>query len=324
MAAAGIVLLAPFIADRRLNTVGAAFVPAGLIAIGLMWYNFARFGSVTEFGHLYLVSGAPQFHDSGFGLAHLKHNLWHYFVSLPRVTASFPFLKDCADVDHENAFGLLTCAPAAALCGLAFLDMRRPLRWLALGMGLSMAALIMAISAYQGSSVRYQAEFSPFIFVLVAIGVLIMEPFGMKWFRQLWVWLLVVSALFNLLIAYRLQGEAWKTEAYVALNLHHDVARAEECYRKCLAIDDSHHEAHNQYGFLLLQLGRPFEAMPHFARALELTPDWPEPRIHYAQALLMTGQREAACGQLDLLASYDTNAAAQVVVWKEKIRRGLQ
>ncbi len=324
MAVAGVVLLMPFAADRRWRTALAAFLPCGAMLGWLAWYNFARFGSVTETGHLFLVSGAAQFHDSGFGFGYLKHNLWHYFISLPRVTGSFPFLKDAADADHENAFGLMTCAPLALLCGLAFLDMRRLLRRFVVGIGASMMALILVISGYQGSSARYQAEFTPFIFLLAAIGVLVMEPLGLKWFRRLWVSLLVVSAIFNLLITYRLQGEAAKTEAYVAVNLHHDAVRAEECYRRCLAIDDSHHEAHNQYGFLLLQLGRPVDAIPHFQRALELTPDWPEPRLHLAQAFLQTGQRGSACAQLDTLVTFDTNFTSQVAVWKAQILKGTE
>ncbi len=35
----------------------AATVPAGLVGLGLAWYNYARFGSPLEFGQTYQMAG---------------------------------------------------------------------------------------------------------------------------------------------------------------------------------------------------------------------------------------------------------------------------
>jgi tetratricopeptide (TPR) repeat protein len=59
-------------------------------------------------------------------------------------------------------------------------------------------------------------------------------------------------------------------------NLYHQVGRAEEaagCYRRVLALDPDHAEAHNSFGAMLLAQGLRAEASAEFARALKLAPE---------------------------------------------------
>lgn len=80
--------------STRLQNVVKLFsftAPALLGAAGVMWYNFARFGSVFEFGATYqlTVCDVSQYHLSG---ALLLPALYHYFFQFPAWKTAFPYL----------------------------------------------------------------------------------------------------------------------------------------------------------------------------------------------------------------------------------------
>jgi len=71
----------------RAATTGAlAMAPYGL---ALAWYNHARFGSITEFGHNYLP-WAKKLETGIFDVAYLPRNLYHAFVRWPDWTGGSP------------------------------------------------------------------------------------------------------------------------------------------------------------------------------------------------------------------------------------------
>jgi hypothetical protein len=71
---------------RAALTGGLAMAPYGLV---LAWYNYARFGSVTEFGHNYLP-WARKLPTGIFDVAYLPRNLYHAFVRWPEWTGGSP------------------------------------------------------------------------------------------------------------------------------------------------------------------------------------------------------------------------------------------
>ena len=71
---------------RAALTGGLAMAPYGL---ALAWYNHARFGSVTEFGHNYLP-WAKKLTTGIFDVAYLPRNLYHAFVRWPEWTGGSP------------------------------------------------------------------------------------------------------------------------------------------------------------------------------------------------------------------------------------------
>lgn len=86
-----------YIRQKRLRskqgiTEAIAFVlPVILVALGLMAYNAARFGSPFDFGANYNLTSNDMTHR-GFRMGRLAPALFTYFLSLPVVQAVFPYL----------------------------------------------------------------------------------------------------------------------------------------------------------------------------------------------------------------------------------------
>lgn len=75
--------------------VGALLLPLGLGAIGLAWYNWARFGSVFEFGYYYQLAGfnLQSFYHNLFSRVYVLQNLYNYIFNPFQVSNHFPFIE---------------------------------------------------------------------------------------------------------------------------------------------------------------------------------------------------------------------------------------
>ena len=82
-----------------------------LIAVGgvLAWFNWARWGNPTEFGHLYLLEGtrAPTREHGLFSFSFLNHNLGTALLNMPQLTSDAPYI-----LITRHGLGLLTSTPA--------------------------------------------------------------------------------------------------------------------------------------------------------------------------------------------------------------------
>ena len=97
----------------------AAFcVPYVIVAAGIMYYNFARFGSVFDFGANYNLT-TNDMTKRGIVWERTGSALFSYFFQLPKLISTFPFLRS-ADLDtlyvgtviSETTYGgLLICYP---------------------------------------------------------------------------------------------------------------------------------------------------------------------------------------------------------------------
>ena len=67
-------------------------IPYIIIAIGIMYYNAARFGSIFDFGATYSLTSNDMTRRS-FNLHQALLGLWHYFFRPPVITSDFPFLQ---------------------------------------------------------------------------------------------------------------------------------------------------------------------------------------------------------------------------------------
>ena len=76
----------------RLLSLG---LPLTLGGIALGWYNWARFGSVTETGFMYALAGVDlQKHSTElFSLSPIIQNLYNYLLNPPGFVSTFPFLS---------------------------------------------------------------------------------------------------------------------------------------------------------------------------------------------------------------------------------------
>ena len=100
--------------DRSLFSKKGAFstfticLPYVLVAAGIMWYNFARFGSPFDFGANYNLT-TNDMTGRGYRVERVGLSLFTYFFQLPNITAAFPFLKG-VNID-TNYLGITITEP---------------------------------------------------------------------------------------------------------------------------------------------------------------------------------------------------------------------
>ena len=87
----------PLLKDKMLkkNTLRywlAFSIPFVIVAVPLMYYNYARFGSVTDFGAYYNLT-VGQIHKQPFSLSGYKSALLFYLFTIPQFTHEFPWIS---------------------------------------------------------------------------------------------------------------------------------------------------------------------------------------------------------------------------------------
>lgn len=69
-------------------------VPLALVLAALLWYNYARFNSIFEFGHRYQLTGPAlpaNYHDVS-SVKYIVPNFYTYFLRPPAFSTEFPFI----------------------------------------------------------------------------------------------------------------------------------------------------------------------------------------------------------------------------------------
>jgi hypothetical protein len=172
---------------RRLPSRGlvlATLVPVAAVAVGLMAYNFGRFGRVLEFGQSYQLSGAREGTLSHFSLRYLPFNLRVYLLTPVRLSAYFPYVTIIdpptippGQFGLEDPFGILPDLPFVVLAFLAPLAVRgrpRLRRWAGAAGWLGCAAAA-PLFIFGGACSRYMVDFLPAWVVPATLGVLALE-----------------------------------------------------------------------------------------------------------------------------------------------------
>ncbi len=196
--------------DRRVGIALALGLPLAAGAMALAGYNWARFGSMTEFGVRYQLAGinVHAVFDTRLTSSHyVLPNLWRYLFEWPWVRREFPFLiardkldwpvtrfalppeytvEQVAGVAWSSPYLLLAVAPVLSLfkrrprvasarsagAGSAGLAFSSgsAQSWLVLTLSLA-AILAFAPPLFQvGSTMRYFADASPAMAALASIG----------------------------------------------------------------------------------------------------------------------------------------------------------
>ena len=70
-------------------------LPAASAVAGLLWYNWARFGSIAEFGYRYQLTllQLPKHYDEVFSTVYILPNLYNYFLNPFTMAADFPPIR---------------------------------------------------------------------------------------------------------------------------------------------------------------------------------------------------------------------------------------
>lgn len=87
-------------------------IPMAVTGALLAWFNWARWGNPTEFGHFYLLEGTrPPTREHGlFNFFFLNHNLGTALLNMPLVLPDAPYVQVT-----RHGLGLLACTPALAV-----------------------------------------------------------------------------------------------------------------------------------------------------------------------------------------------------------------
>jgi len=67
-------------------------LPYIIIGLFMMWYNYARFGSIFDFGANYNLT-TNDMTARGFELERFPLAIYYYFLAMPRITNFFPFIE---------------------------------------------------------------------------------------------------------------------------------------------------------------------------------------------------------------------------------------
>lgn len=199
----------------RRNLLAAVAVPLGIIGSGLALYNYARFGSMVEFGQRYQLAGVEVAKQKMFSLDYCWFNFrlcflepvkWHNYFPFVR---GIPLLKAPAGyLGTENPYGILTNVP------LVWMALGLPLAWRGgaaaallrpwcLTTAVVAAASALPLLFFSGAASRYALDFLPLLVLLGVGGCFALEqaaadrPAGRWAGRAGWGGLLLFSVAFN-------------------------------------------------------------------------------------------------------------------------------
>ena len=149
----------------------AAVGPAGLVGAGLAAYNYARFGSIFEFGLTYQFAAIDMRAYKLLGPENIGPALRAYLLAGPAYSFYFPFIRTSGDT-----FGLLVWGPfvgwALAVPALAFCPRWRGPAW-GIGVGFVLGAGLAVLGSlliYSYLLERYQLDFTAWLMPAALLG----------------------------------------------------------------------------------------------------------------------------------------------------------
>lgn len=262
----------------------ALALPVLAIGAALGAYNYARFGSGTEFGQRYQLADDRQDNIGHFAADFVGYNARQYFLTpaqwsfTPTVVAQVPTPpKPAGHGDVERPTGMLVNTPLLWFALILPFFWRRfaaadvaPLRVVLLSSVFSFASSALLLCFFYGACVRYQLEFQPSLALLAAIGICAAAHASAA--RRRW-----RSGLFLALAVVGLPSLAFILAADRYLP-------AEVAYR---------------HGIYLHSLPRPAEAIPYYERALAIVPHSVGVLSHLGNALQETGRLPEAAARFE-------------------------
>lgn len=206
----------------------AAFLcaPLAIATAGLAWYNWARFGSVLEFGLTYQLANVNYsvFHDS-FSTGYIRENLYNYFFHPLEFRSRFPYLQPIENFfTNEHLAGLIYVSPYilfAAMFPLRFLTgLQRPNatgNWFTLLLAGSTLLAALVVLSFYFPTARYGGDFMPALLLLATNGV--GEGFLVfgrnKTSRGIYILLVVLAAFASVLISSLVAIEPYRVKGIV-------------------------------------------------------------------------------------------------------------
>ena len=229
-----------YITERRLFTPRGArefaclVAPYAVVAAGLMGYNYARFGSLTDFGANYNLT-VNDMTKRGWNVGRLAPALFAYFLQPPCVTGVFPYVQPApfdttymGQTIKEVTFGgILACLPVLWVLPFAkrILTLRMRQRSTRTIMGVIVVLLasgvIVALLDAQMAGIlqRYFADFSfMFLAAVVLLAFIVNEnlppgSMAQNLLMKVLLVLVAVSVLYSVLVCF-VPETGWYSDVY--------------------------------------------------------------------------------------------------------------
>jgi hypothetical protein len=205
-------------------TLGGVF---SAVVIGLLAYNYARFGRIGEFGLSYQLTGINHAKTTFFSTSYMPFNGYIYYLAPAHLGRYFPFIQLIRPPSmpegyygFEYPYGLITNMPLNALAllwPLAVFGRVGQQRTVLLGFLLCCfvfcIGMCVTLAGFCTGAQRYMVDFAPSITFLAAVGLLAVE----RWFQHVAaVWRAVfkaglgavagASVLFGVMASFQLHG----------------------------------------------------------------------------------------------------------------------
>jgi hypothetical protein len=304
-----------------LKLLAAAAIPLGLCLAALAAFNYARFGSVLEFGLSYqLPTGINAQQNHLFNPAYLWDNFRIYFLHPATWKAAFPFITSPAKIplraghaEPEFTFGALLNVPLIWLALAAWPGTRKKsglffLTLAFLWIAFTQTGVLLLLS---GSVSRYEVELlTPFV-LLAAVALLGSESAAAASipFRGLWLALAAFSTTFNLAhaanyaVQARVGGVSWAM-------VHEKLPAALDHLDVLLVLEPRNAGFHNERGLVLAMSGQLPAALDEFRAAVRWDPHAIYARHNLGRALLQAGDQAGAIREFEENLRLDPSDAA--------------
>ncbi|MCB0100861.1 MAG: hypothetical protein KDD74_02385 [Anaerolineales bacterium] len=173
--------------SRMVSLLLAFAIPIAIGGAAYGWYNYARFGSFTEFGYRYQLTSYNLYQkmDETFSVEYIPPNLYKTLVNPLEQRSAFPYIFPTRWAGPEflssyqpkmyltfteNITGMFIGSPFVLLALLAFIKPRRDLRWITLSITAAFLAIFFTLQAFFFVAMRYMLDFIPTLTLLVIIG----------------------------------------------------------------------------------------------------------------------------------------------------------
>ena len=157
-------------------------IPLLIGAALLGWYNWARFGSITEFGVTYMLTNTDysQF-KALFSTQYLRESVLSYFLRPYQIHTEFPFIKPVENtISNDRLAGLPYTTPYLFLLFTPLLrfsssqkesaeNSNRLEKQLVIALGGASVVSLVIILAYYFTAIRFTADFMPGFLLLATI-----------------------------------------------------------------------------------------------------------------------------------------------------------
>jgi hypothetical protein len=171
---------------RALKFITAIALPLLIGAVSYAWFNYARFGSVTEFGITYQLTAFNQSKEGTFSFAYIPFNLYKTLFNPFELRYIFPYIFPTRWVGPaslaegnfpfgyqlfaEPITGILIGSPFMIFAFFAGLNKNKDSRWIVIALAGSALLSFFTQQVFFFASMRYLLDLIPTLSLLAAIG----------------------------------------------------------------------------------------------------------------------------------------------------------